>query len=170
MVSAGAVRTHMVKRGKTSPAKRDDARVFLLLTLFRGLDWIDEGLGNILAYHGWPRVTRPQSLIMALIYAGESRPVEIARRLGMSRQAVHRVLGDMVAAKLIVLRDDPTDKRAKRVEFAPGTDRIRADARAALNELDRQVSRMVGGDTVVRLHDAFGAKLGPPYDPAKRRR
>ncbi|MBN9567486.1 MAG: MarR family transcriptional regulator [Alphaproteobacteria bacterium] len=160
----------MVKRSKTSPAKRDDARVFLLLTLFRGLDWIDEGLGNILAYHGWPRVTRPQSLIMALIYAGESRPVEIARRLGMSRQAVHRVLGDMVAAKLIVLRDDPTDKRAKRVEFAPGTDRIRADARAALNELDRQVSRMVGGDTVVRLHDAFGPKLGPPYDPAKRRR
>jgi len=55
----------MVKRGKTSPAKKDDVRVFLLLTLFRGLDWIDEGLGNILAHHGWQRVTRPQSLIMA---------------------------------------------------------------------------------------------------------
>ena len=64
----------------------------LLLSLLQGFYWFDEGLQNYLQARGWPVVSRPQSMVMANIVLGVRRPSDIARRLGVSRQAIHATM------------------------------------------------------------------------------
>lgn len=64
----------------------------------------------------------------------EGRPLsvaQIARRMGLSRQAVQRVVNDLTAAGLVALEDNPDHKRARLVVLT-------AAGEAAYAEADRR--------------------------------
>jgi DNA-binding MarR family transcriptional regulator len=66
----------------------------------------------------------------------ENRPLsvaQIARRMGLSRQAVQRVANDLEAAGLIEYRENPDHKRAKLVALTASGETVyaKADARQA---------------------------------------
>ena len=90
----------------------DDIR-HVLLSLLQGFYWFDEGLQNYLQARGWPVVTRPQSMVMANLVLGVSRPSDIARNMGVSRQAIHATINQMVELGIVKLADDPTNGRVK---------------------------------------------------------
>jgi DNA-binding MarR family transcriptional regulator len=61
----------------------------------------------------------------------EGRPLsvaQIARRMGLSRQAVQRVVNDLTAAGLVVLQDNPDHKRARLVVLTEGGEAAYAEA------------------------------------------
>ncbi len=89
----------------------------MLLGLLNGFSWIDEGLQNYMRSKGWPSVTRPQSMVMANIVMGVVHPSDIARRLGITRQAIHKTLKSMIELDMITLVEDPSNKRVKIVEL-----------------------------------------------------
>ena len=99
----------------------------LLLSLLQGFYWFDEGLQNYLQARGWPAVTRPQSMVMATMVLGVRRPSDIARRLGVSRQAIHATINQMIELGIVALVDDPANRRVKVVApTAKGALRIAA--------------------------------------------
>src|SRR3546814_1871220 len=75
--------------------------------LLHAFYWMDEGLQNHLRAAGMPAVSRTQSLIMTNVADGVTRPAELARRLGISRQAVQQLLADLQTRGLIALVADP---------------------------------------------------------------
>ena len=86
---------------------------YLIVSLLQGFYWFDSGLQSFLRSRGWPTLTHSQSMVMMNIVTGATRPVEIARNLGISRQAVHVTLAQIAELGMIRLQDDPTDRRTK---------------------------------------------------------
>ncbi len=134
----------------------------LIIPLLQGFIWFDEGLQSYLKMRGWSKVTRPQSMVMANVIAGVTKPAEIARRLGVSRQAIHITIQQMVEMDLLELRDDPDDQRSKIVCISKGGERRRNDARKAAELLTAELSRRIGARNVRNIIAAFSAEWGAP--------
>jgi DNA-binding MarR family transcriptional regulator len=150
------------RRGPTSRLMTDTT--FLIGPLFFGFSWFDDGLQAFLKSRGWPRATRAQSIVMLYVINGVTKPVELARRLGVSRQAVQITINQMVAKGLLALEDDPTDRRSKRVIIAPDGQKMRALAQQAVTQMCAALEVRIGAENVEALRRALGADWGSPYD------
>ena len=139
-----------------------DSPDFLIIPLLQGFSWFDDGLQAYLEARGWPHVTRPQSMVMVQVVRGVTRPSDIARNLGVSRQAVHTTINQMVELGLLDLRDDPGDRRSKRVVIAPNGQKMRTVAQQAVAELSAELERRIGKAHVDALRAAFAADWGAP--------
>lgn len=116
----------------------------LLINLLNGFYWFDEGLQNFLRARGWPVVTRPQSMVMASIVSGVVYPSDIARRLGISRQAIHNTLKSMIDLGMIDLVDDPDNGRVKIVKLTRTGEAMRLDAQEAMRILRETLTQRIG--------------------------
>ncbi len=133
----------------------------LLLRAFR---WFDESLLNALHAAGWPELTRAHSLVFAQLDSAGTRTAEIARRAGISRQAVHQTVQELQRLGLATLVLDPTNRSAKLVVPTDrGRDSIRV-AKAALAKLEGELAQRLGRQRVQALRQALEADWGPAID------
>lgn len=139
----------------------DDIR-HLLLSLLQGFYWFDEGLQNYLQARGWPAVTRPQSMVMANIVLGVRRPSDIARRLGVSRQAIHATINQMIDLGIVALVDDPANRRVKLVAPTDQGETMRVDAQRAMVVMGDELGRRLGKTSVLRTAHLLHEDWGPP--------
>lgn len=87
---------------------------------------------------------------------GGTRPSELARRLGITKQAVGQLVDELCAAGLLELVADPSDGRARLVRVtAAGREAIR-DGLRALGDVERDVTARVGEATMARARRALG--------------
>lgn len=136
----------------------------LLIPLLQAFCWFDEGLQAYLRDCGWDDVSRPESMIMANVVMGITRPSDIARRVGVSRQAVHTTLGRMIDKGILALEDDPQSGRGKIVSIARKGQAMRRDAQAAMDRLTAILRERIGPRQVDALSAALSAPWGDPPD------
>lgn len=134
----------------------------LILELIDAFYWFDEGLQNYLRARGWPEITRPQSMLMANLALGLHRPSDIARRLGVSRQAIHVTVGQMVEKGVLDLVDDPDNRRNKLLELTPLGEEMRRDAQQAMRVMVEELERRIGARKVAQLRPGLLADWGEP--------
>jgi DNA-binding MarR family transcriptional regulator len=142
-------------------------RAFLLKDLLSAVYWLDESLQAHLEAAGWPRHSRTKSMILINVADGVTRPIQIAEKLGISRQAVHLALGELEDEGLVRIEPDPDDRRAKRVRFSrdPRGARMRADALRALDRIERELERRIGKTLYRSLCRALRVERGAPPAP-----
>jgi len=147
----------MTKPDDVTPANQ------ILLNLLSGFYWLDEGLQSYIRARGWPAVTRPQSMVMANVVMGVRYPSEIARRLGISRQAIHTTLKTMSDMNMVKLVDDPNNMRVKVVQLTEMGEAMRRDAQQAMKLMTEELIRRIGQDafdqTAATLARDWGAPL-----------
>ncbi|HEV2814246.1 MAG TPA: MarR family transcriptional regulator [Solirubrobacteraceae bacterium] len=128
--------------------------------LLAGVKWFEAGLLARLEAEGWS-IRAPHSHLFAhLDLDTGTRPSELARRMGVTRQAVHQTVGELRELGLVELED--AGGGTKRVVL---TDRGRenvAAARAAFADLERELARRIGAKHVTALREALGRDWGPP--------
>ena len=134
----------------------------LLIPLFEGFSWFDEGLQTLLREAGWTAVTRPQTMVLIAIGQGIERPVEIARTIGVTRQSVGVTIAEMAAEGLLELSEDPADRRAKCARLSEKGERRREDSRRAMAELTAELERRIGKANVRKLGEALQQDWGSP--------
>ncbi|PAL25108.1 MarR family winged helix-turn-helix transcriptional regulator [Sphingopyxis sp. GW247-27LB] len=132
----------------------------LIIALFQRFCWLDEGLQARLHDHGWPDVNRPQSMVMTNIVSGIVRPSDIARNLGISRQAIHSTIGQMVKLGIVQLEVDPSDRRHMIVSLTDLGARMREDAQRSMDALSAQIAARLGQDRFDALLAALEADWG----------
>lgn len=132
----------------------------LIIALFQRFCWLDEGLQARLHQRGWPDVNRPQSMVMTNIVSGIVRPSDIARNLGISRQAIHRTLSQMVDLGIVTMEPDPDDRRHMVVSLTETGKRMRHDAQQAMEALSEQIAGALGQDRFENLLAALEADWG----------
>ena len=138
-----------------------------LVQLFmRAFYWADEGLQNALKKQGWPGITRAQSLVFVNISEGVTRPSEIASRVGVTRQAIHQTINEMVELGYLTLQPDPTDRRAKVVVYTEQGKEVGGATVSALREIESSLSNRIGNERVVALREALAQEWGDPFQPA----
>ena len=132
----------------------------LIIALFQRFCWLDEGLQARLHDHGWPDVNRPQSMVMTNIVSGVVRPSDIARNLGVSRQAIHSTINQMVKLGIVRLDVDPDDRRHMIVSLTDLGARMRKDAQRSMDALTAQIADRLGQDRFDALLAALEADWG----------
>ncbi len=142
------------------PAETNLAQLFM-----RAFYWADEGLQNTLRQKGWPTITRAQSMVFVNIGEGVTRPSEIASRVGVTRQAIHQTINELVQLGFLKLEPDPADRRAKVVVFTETGARIGRDAVDALLQIEQALSNRIGAAQVKALREALTQPWGEPYRP-----
>lgn len=143
---------------------------YLIIPLLQGFYWFDDGMQNHLRACGWSEITRPQSMVIANIIMGVTRPSDIARNLGISRQAIHLTIGQMIEMGVVELKGDPESQRSKIVCLTKEGERRRRDARQAVEALMAELARRIGRRNVENLIKAFAVDWGPPVASAVKRR
>ncbi|WP_199554410.1 MarR family winged helix-turn-helix transcriptional regulator [Sandaracinobacteroides hominis] len=132
----------------------------LIIALFQRFCWMDEGLQASLHARGWPDVNRPQSMVMINVVSGIVRPSEIARNLGISRQAIHSTLAQMTELGMITMQADPQDRRHMVVSLTEKGSRMRQDAQRAMDALSAQIARALGPESYAAMIAALEADWG----------
>lgn len=146
----------------------------LIIALFQRFCWMDEGLQARLHDRGWPDVSRPQSMVMTNIVSGIVRPSDIARNLGVSRQAIHSTINQMVKLGIVQLETDPDDRRHMILSLTETGARMRQDAQRAMDTLTAQIADALGQDRfdalLAALESDWGDNIERAPGPAKKAR
>jgi DNA-binding MarR family transcriptional regulator len=107
-------------------------------------------------------LARSHALVFAHLDVGGTRPAEIARRAGISRQAVGQTVAQMKARGLVKLAPDPTNRRARLVQ--PTAKGLKALDRSGAGSVaaERLLARRIGAARVKSLRDALDRDWGTP--------
>jgi DNA-binding MarR family transcriptional regulator len=130
--------------------------------LLAAADWFNDGLAVAMADAGWPFLSRSQSLVFVSIDDDGTRPAELARRLGITRQSMQELLGKLREHELVTIDVDPTDGRATIVRLAPRAHLLGRDAAMISAGLEAELAERIGADVVRSLKAALAADWGPP--------
>ncbi len=142
----------------------EDYRRMLSRTLLHAFYWLDDGLQAYMRRHQGFSLPRAQSMIMICIGDGITRQADMARQLGVSKQAVQQALKALTAKGLVTVEQDPADGRQRRVRFTAKGQRMRDGARRGLLELEAELARCIGRSRLDALHEALNAPWGPVPD------
>jgi DNA-binding MarR family transcriptional regulator len=101
-------------------------------------------------------------MVMTNVVAGVRRPSDIARNLGVSRQAIHVTLRQMVELGILELVDDPRDGRSKIVAIGETGGLMRENAKEAMRLMTLELRRRIGDAAVDHLKEALAADWAEP--------
>jgi len=132
----------------------------MILTLLKGFYWFEDSVRNFVRSRGYEDFTHSQSMLMTHVMLGYRHPAEIARQLGISRQAVHVTIQQMVKKNIITLRDDPQNRRNKLVYFTAIGDKMRADAAVGMNTIIEDLGARIGAENVRKAAGILAADWG----------
>ena len=111
----------------------------------RGFDDLDTAHLNVLLYPG------PQG----------SRPSDLAARLGMSKQAVNYLLGELERRGYLERRADPDDLRSRRIALTERGTSAGSVMREAVMEVEREWEMALGRRRFAQLRGLL-AELAEP--------
>lgn len=112
-----------------------------------------------------PSMRAAHLALFAHIDLAGTRSTEIARRAGVSKQAIGPLVDELVQMGLLERVADPADGRAKLVRFTEAGRQGMLRGLAVLREVEAGLAAQVGSDTFVRLREALLA-----LEPALTRR
>lgn len=90
------------------------------------------------------------SRVMGAVPDGGIRLTDLADRLGVTKQAAGQLVDDLVASGDLERRPDPTDGRAKLIDFGPRSGDL-SHAYEALEEVEGAMAERIGSDGVEQL-------------------
>ncbi len=110
-------------------------------------------------------LTSAQPLLFAELPLKGARQSELARALGVSRQAINELVGALQRLGLVEVVPDPESGRSKLIRPTErGRDSIRV-ARNVFAELETELRHRIGSRTVDQLRNGLDAEWGTPRQP-----
>jgi DNA-binding MarR family transcriptional regulator len=88
-----------------------------------------------------------------------TRLTELARRMGISKQAVGQIVGNLETMGLVERVPDPSDGRARLVRFSKRGERALSHGLGVLETLEAELSQKVGATRMRELRRALLALL-----------
>ena len=107
-------------------------------------------------------LAKAHALVFTHLDEGGTRPAEIARRSGISRQAVGQTIAQMRELGLVKLANDPTNRRARLVQPTAKGRKALERSGSGSQAAERVLSRRIGAANVRALREALEANWGSP--------
>lgn len=105
-----------------------------------------------LAAAGFSDVTRAQFVLIRWPGVDGLRPIEIAKQVGLSKQAVNDLLGDLERAGYVERRPHPADGRARIVRLTPRGWELQRTAHEQSRAVERSWAAVIGEERLEALH------------------
>src|ERR1035441_2157013 len=91
------------------------------------------------------------------------RPSDVAAEAGMSRQAMNYLLRELEQLGYLERRDDPEDKRSRRIELTERGYAVRRIMRESVARIEADLQRELGRDKVEQLRKLLTALNGSAF-------
>ena len=135
----------------------------IALALLKYFYWIELGIRSYLrTCNSNLEFSRTEGLVVASVMLGYSRPSDIARQLGVSRQAIHATIQQMRKKGIVDLVPDPRDGRINLVLLTKLARRMNDDGIVAMNLLWDELGRRLGKANLAKAAKVLRADWGPP--------
>ena len=132
----------------------------LLLEAFRSLE---SEIGPALEDRGAFELTPAQARALLLVERTGTRLTEMARRAGVTKQAMMQLVDDLQTMGCVRRTPDPEDSRAKAVRLTAKGLRQRARARKAIQAVESRLKRQLGP----RRFEVFRTTLEELVEPGE---
>jgi DNA-binding MarR family transcriptional regulator len=118
-------------------------------------------LADELVERGWPELRPSQAtLLLNVDRRTGTRLTELARRAGVTKQAIMVVVDELELRGLVRRTPDPDDGRAKVVRLTARGRTCAAECRRAVAAVEARMRRSVGGRRLDGLREALEQLLG----------
>lgn len=145
---------------RSSAARRAPDLTLLVAAAFRAVaDQLEARLGA----SGYPGMRPRHGFVFRNLGDEPLPPSELARRLGVSRQAVGKLIDEMERAGLVERHDDLVDGRKKRVALTDRGQAIHRRALAISTELESELRAVLGHartDALIAALHQLALRLG----------
>jgi DNA-binding MarR family transcriptional regulator len=136
----------------------------LLLAAHRTLS---ADLADELDERGWPDIRASQAaLVLNVDRRSGTRLTELARRAGVTKQAMMIVVDELEVRGLVRRTPDPDDGRAKVVRLTARGRTFAAECRRAVAAVEARAKRNLGGRRYDGLRETLDLLLGSEEDEA----
>lgn len=115
------------------------------------LEWIEEHLMQNAEKNGYGYITPSMARLYSYLGNIPIPMSELARRLKISRQAVHQLVNEGVNSGFLELIDNPNDKRIKMVQYSSEGYKMAAVAITELNKAEEELKHYIGEKNVQEL-------------------
>jgi DNA-binding MarR family transcriptional regulator len=121
------------------------SRTLRLVNACRGFqNRIAAALAAALEQRGYRGIGPAQLGFLAQLDCGPNHAAELARRTGVSRQAVHKTVRELEGLGVLSLVNDPGLRNQKVILFTPAGEQLIADCRKVLAEMDERLTAALG--------------------------
>jgi DNA-binding MarR family transcriptional regulator len=104
---------------------------------------------------GHGRVQRAHISVLGNIHTEGTRLVELARRLGVTRQAASQMVQQIERRGFLERAADPDDGRATLVRHTPAGRALLADALTLMDRIEAEYAELVGSRTMAQMKRAL---------------
>ena len=115
----------------------------------------ERALATIAVDEGQPRPRPAHMALFPHIALEGTRQSEVARELGISKQAVGQLVGELEAMGILERRPDPDDGRAKRVVFTKQGLEGMLEGIEHLRRIENELAKAIGKNTMAALRAAL---------------
>jgi DNA-binding MarR family transcriptional regulator len=130
-----------------------------LQLLFKAARLVNElGVARVRERSGEPRLRPAHTALFPHVDLEGTRLTELARRVGVSKQAVGQLVNELEEMGVLERVPDPSDGRARLVRFTGGGAGL-LEGLAVLIELERELAGAVGAQRMAGLREALLALL-----------
>lgn len=161
--------SRVAARAKTPrpPAQgRPTKSTFLILALLDAWEWFDNSLVMLVKNAGHQPLNRSQALVLFYIGMGVRRPVDIARRARLTRQAVAHIVSQLASQDFVEAVDDPADRRSTILRSTADPLGRRSFTRSVIRDLETELRERLGAESYHRLSTLLQMNWGEPVKSA----
>ena len=134
-------------------------RASLLQHLFRLARLLDEAAVARVGDAGAPRLRTSHTALLPHLDLEGTRLVDLAARMGISKQAVGQLVDDLESMGVVERIPDPEDGRARRVRFTRRGFHALLQGLGVLEQLEQELAGVIGRQRVDRLREGVEAAL-----------
>ena len=122
--------------------------------------WVLGNLIRLMEEKGHALLTAKDLMFFSHLDCGVTQASAVARRMGITRQAVYKSTKHLQIIGALELVADPNDQRQKIINMTPMGERIALDARACLAEIEAHLRDKIGGPSFNQLKATLAKDWG----------
>ena len=134
----------------------------MIAMLMKRMYWFQEALQSALEVNGLRPISRAQASVIGNIAAGQCKASNIARNLGVSRQAISQILTELERLRYIEFAVDPNDKRSRIVRFNDAYAEEGETCARILDAIELELGQRIGRRRTGCLRESLEAEWGEP--------
>lgn len=132
------------------------------LLLMSGQQWVMTSLLRLMEERGHVNLNASHLTFLSNLDCGDTYASAVARRMGVSRQAVYRSTRELQRLNILKLETDETRKTQKIIRMTKLGQKIVMDARACLSKIETTLSERIGERALTTLAANLSKDWGPP--------
>lgn len=126
-------------------------RIYLRSLLLQRFNWIEERVMEKAREHGYHEVTPAMSRLFGNMVGQPVGLSDLSRRMGVTRQAVHKLANEAARLGLVEFVASPQDARVVRLQFTQAGWEMSATAAKDFEEIEAGLKQQLGARNLAEL-------------------